>query len=207
MRPAGATGPGGRSPARKRRSAGRAAAPQGGRPGRRPLRSSRLIGRDSVHLTLIHRKALATMAQADAMETAKEVLRQIIKYRFWISIWRRGPVRGHRLLRGLRAVREAAAEGNRGDQGGRDRTSRVYASPAFPTKEYKPIVEEKTQVLDKDVIECLENALRPAGPAADLARERPGAVPELGPAMARESGPAGRSSWRTSTTSRPIQLT
>ena len=26
------------------------------------------------------------MAQADAMETAKEVLRQIIKYRFWISI-------------------------------------------------------------------------------------------------------------------------
>ena len=31
-------------------------------------------------------KVLATMAQQDAMEQAKEFLRQVIKYRFWISI-------------------------------------------------------------------------------------------------------------------------
>jgi len=90
------------------------------------------------------------MAQQDAMEQVKEFLRQVIKYRFWISIGVAALFALIAYMVGSRPIR-AKAE---------DETKKItaaltdvkqYTSPTIPTPEYKPIVDEKTQVLGKDV--------------------------------------------------------
>ena len=80
------------------------------------------------------------MAQQDAMEQVKEVVRQIIKYRFWISI-------GVAALFGLIAYFmgsgpvQRTGRRRRPTKSRRPRTrSRQYTSPTIPTKEYEPIV-------------------------------------------------------------------
>jgi hypothetical protein len=90
------------------------------------------------------------MAQQDAMEQVKEVLRQLIKYRFWIAVGvaalfgviaysvGAGPVR-EQTKKEVAAIKSAETD------------VKQYNSPNIPTKDYQPIVEEKTQVLTKDV--------------------------------------------------------
>jgi hypothetical protein len=90
------------------------------------------------------------MAQQDAMEQVKEVVRQIIKYRFWISV-------GVAALFGLIAY--AVGSGPVRDQFKKEsdtitaaeKTVKQYNAPGIPTKEYEPIVVEKTGVLTGDV--------------------------------------------------------
>jgi hypothetical protein len=90
------------------------------------------------------------MAQQDATEQLKEFLRQVIKYRFWISVsiaalfaliayfMGSGPVKAQ----AAKAITEiTAAEG----------AVKKFALPTVPTDSYKPIVEEKTQIVNKDV--------------------------------------------------------
>ena len=61
------------------------------------------------------------MAQTDAMETAKEVLRQIIKYRFWISIGVAALFAIIAYMVGSGPIREAAAKETATINGGRER--------------------------------------------------------------------------------------
>jgi hypothetical protein len=90
------------------------------------------------------------MAQQDAMEQVKEFLRQVIKYRFWISIGLAALFALIAYVVGSGPVRAKAD----------DETKKItaaltdvkqYVSQAIPTADYKPIVDEKTQDLGKDV--------------------------------------------------------
>jgi hypothetical protein len=90
------------------------------------------------------------MAQQDAMEQVKEFLRQVIKYRFWISIGVAALFALIAYMVGSGPIR-AKAE---------DETKKItaaltdvkkYTSNTIPTADYKPIVDEKTNILDKDV--------------------------------------------------------
>jgi hypothetical protein len=90
------------------------------------------------------------MAQQDATEQLKEFLRQVIKYRFWISVsiaalfaliayfMGSGPVKAQ----AAKAITEiTAAEG----------AVKKFQSLTVPTEAYKPIVVEKTEIVNKDV--------------------------------------------------------
>jgi hypothetical protein len=90
------------------------------------------------------------MAQTDAMETAKEILRQIIKYRFWISIGVASLFAVIAYSVGSGPIREAAAKETAAITAAESEV-KGYMSSTIPTKEYKPIVDEKTQVLTGDV--------------------------------------------------------
>ena len=90
------------------------------------------------------------MAQQDATEQVKEVLRQVIKYRFWIAVsfaalfaviayfMGAGPVK-------LLAEKETANIKNA------EKGVEKYKSTSVPTEQYKPIIVEKTQIVEKDV--------------------------------------------------------
>jgi hypothetical protein len=90
------------------------------------------------------------MAQQDAMEQVKEVVRQIIKYRFWISVGFAALFGIIAYLVGASPVR-AKAEAETKKIKDAETEVKQYASTNIPTKEYQPIVEEKTQVLTRDV--------------------------------------------------------
>jgi hypothetical protein len=90
------------------------------------------------------------MAQTDAMETAKEILRQIIKYRFWIAISVAALFAAIAYAVGSGPIREAAAKETSAITAAETEV-KGYTSQSIPTKEYKPIVEEKTKVLSDDV--------------------------------------------------------
>ncbi len=90
------------------------------------------------------------MAQQDAMEQVKEVVRQIIKYRFWISISVAALFGVIAYFMGAGPVR-AKADAETKKITAAEKEVQTYATPTIPTKEYQPIVEEKTQVLSKDV--------------------------------------------------------
>src|SRR5262245_51457390 len=90
------------------------------------------------------------MAQKDATEQAKEVLRQIIKYRFWISISIAALFALIAYYMGAGPVQaQAKTESDKITRAEKD--VQKYALPSVPTKEYEPIIVEKTQVLTKDV--------------------------------------------------------
>jgi hypothetical protein len=90
------------------------------------------------------------MAQTDAMETAKEVLRQIIKYRFWISVGVAALFAVIAYAVGSGPIREKAATETTAILGAESEVKN-YSSLSIPTKEHKPIVEEKTAIVSKDV--------------------------------------------------------
>jgi len=90
------------------------------------------------------------MAQKDAAEQVKEVLRQIVKYRFWISISVAALVAPIAYFMGSGPVQQKAIDETNKITGA-EKKVKDYTSPAIPTKEYEPIVAEKTQVLSKDV--------------------------------------------------------
>ncbi len=90
-------------------------------------------------------------SQTDAMETAKEILRQMIKYRFWISIGIAALFATIAYLVGSGPI-QAAAKKEIDVIKQAEKEVRTYSSPTIPTKEYKPIVEEKTKVVSADVL-------------------------------------------------------
>ncbi len=90
------------------------------------------------------------MAQQDAMETAKEALRRVIKYRFWISISIAALFAIIAYTIGSGPVRTKAAEETKKIEGA-ETGVKQYAGNNIPTKEYEPLVKTKTQVLNKDV--------------------------------------------------------
>ncbi len=90
------------------------------------------------------------MAQQDAMEQVKEFLRQVIKYRFWISIGVAALFAVIAYMVGSSPIRAKADEATKKITGALTEVKQ-YISNTIPTADYKPIVEEKTQILDKDV--------------------------------------------------------
>jgi hypothetical protein len=90
------------------------------------------------------------MAQADAMETAKEVLRQIIKYRFWISISVAALFATIAYTVGSGPIRELAAKATN-DIIAAEKEVKLYQGQGIPTREWMPVVEGKTKVVSTDV--------------------------------------------------------
>ncbi len=95
-------------------------------------------------------KVPATMAKEDTTEQIKEVLRQIIKYRFWISI---GFAALFAVIAYFMGSGPVQAEANKQITTIKTAVKDVeaYKSPTKPTDHYKPIVEEKTGIMAKDV--------------------------------------------------------
>ncbi len=90
-------------------------------------------------------------SQTDAMETAKEVLRQMIKYRFWISIGIAALFATIAYVVGSGPVQAEAKKEIDGILAA-EKEVKTYSSLSIPTKEYKPIVEAKTKVVTADVL-------------------------------------------------------
>ena len=90
------------------------------------------------------------MAQQDAMEQVKEVVRQLIKYRFWIAISAAALFGLIAYFMGAGPVQEAAKKETANIKKAETEV-KEYTSPTIPTKDYKPLVEEKTEILTKDV--------------------------------------------------------
>ena len=89
------------------------------------------------------------MAQ-DATEQVKEVVRQLIKHRFWIAVSFAALFAVIAYYMGSGPV-QALAKKETDDINGAVNGVKKYALPTIPTEQYKPIVVEKTQVADKDV--------------------------------------------------------
>ena len=90
------------------------------------------------------------MAQQDATEQIKEVLRQVIKYRFWISVSIAALFAVIAYFMGSAPVKAKAIQETKNIKDAEGAVKK-YASPGVPTDAYKPIIEEKTQVVSKDV--------------------------------------------------------
>jgi hypothetical protein len=90
------------------------------------------------------------MARSDANEQIKEILRQLIRHRFWIALgfaclfavvayfMGSGPVKAKAATE-ISKIKSAESG------------VKAYAANSKPTDQYKPIVEEKTQIAGKDV--------------------------------------------------------
>jgi hypothetical protein len=84
------------------------------------------------------------------MDQLKEYLRLAVKYRFWIVVGVAAllPVIAYLATSGtLKADTEKAT----GEITNADKTVKEYTRPGIPNNQYKPIVEEKTAVVSKDV--------------------------------------------------------
>ncbi len=90
------------------------------------------------------------MAKEDANEQIKEVLRQIIQHRFWISIGFAALFAVIAYFVGSGPVSKAADEERKKIEGAKKGVE-AYQSPTKPTEKYKPIVVEKTEIVEKDV--------------------------------------------------------
>src|ERR1700677_1070819 len=90
------------------------------------------------------------MAQQDATEQVKEVLRQVIKYRFWISVTIAALFAVIAYVMGSAPVKAKAIQETKIIKDAEGAVKK-YASPSVPTDAYRPIVEEKTQIVTKDV--------------------------------------------------------
>ncbi len=90
------------------------------------------------------------MAQQDAMEQVKEVVRQLIKYRFWISISAAALFGLIAYFMGAGPVQELAKKETANIKKAETEV-KTYTSPSIPTRDYKPLVQEKTEILTKDV--------------------------------------------------------
>ena len=90
------------------------------------------------------------MAQQDATEQVKEVVRQLIKYRFWICISLAALFGVIAYMVGSGPVQlKAAAETKKIADAKKEVEG--YKSPTIPTKEWESMVVEKIPVLTRDV--------------------------------------------------------
>ncbi|MFO0910008.1 MAG: hypothetical protein U0794_16950 [Isosphaeraceae bacterium] len=84
------------------------------------------------------------------MDQLKEILRQAIKYRFWIAVGISALLPMIAYFVGSGPIKaKAAAETNTIQSA--DKEVKQYASGTIPNAQYKPIVAEKTEILTKDV--------------------------------------------------------
>ncbi len=90
------------------------------------------------------------MAQQDATEQIKEVLRQVIKYRFWIAVSFAALFAVIAYFMGAGPVQKAAADETTKIKSAESGVKK-YNSLSVPTDQYKPIIVERTQIEDKDV--------------------------------------------------------
>ena len=119
------------------------------------------------------------------MDQLKDILKQVINYRFWIAVGVSALflpmvayVVGAATIQARRRPRRAPS---RAPTTGSRRTPR--ASPS--TSSTQSIVTTKTERPDQGRRPVVEEALRPPGPAADLARAGPRPVHRLGPQVAQ----------------------
>ena len=90
------------------------------------------------------------MAQSDANEQVKEILRQLIKNRFWIAVGFASLFAVIAYFMGSGPVK-AKAQTEIGKIKQAQDGVKAYATPNKPTERYKPIVVEKTEIVGKDV--------------------------------------------------------
>ncbi|HZW30380.1 MAG TPA: hypothetical protein VFF52_06695, partial [Isosphaeraceae bacterium] len=90
------------------------------------------------------------MAQQDATEQIKQILREVIRHRFWIAVGVAALFATIAYFMGSGPVQAKAASETNAIKGALTEVQK-YASPSVPTEQYKPIVEEKTEVATKDV--------------------------------------------------------
>ena len=140
------------------------------------------------------------MAKEDATEQVKEVLRQVIKYRFWISVGfaalfaviayfvGAGPVQAKANAERPRTITDA------------EKDVRQYTSRPSPTDQYKPIVEEKTEIVTKDVNKAWKELYDRQAPLLTWPETVQDRFRKWGRKWPETRTPA-RSSWRSSTTS------
>ena len=90
------------------------------------------------------------------MEQVKEILRQVARYRFWISVFVAALLSVGAYIVGSGPVKsQTAAEIGKIDTAAKD--VQQYSSPSVPTRDFQPVVEQKTAVLVKDVNEAWED--------------------------------------------------
>jgi hypothetical protein len=90
------------------------------------------------------------MAQQDATEQVKQILREVIRYRFWIAVGFAAVFAAIAYYMGSGPVKAKAATETNAIKGALTEVQK-YAANTVPTEQYKPIVEEKTEVATKDV--------------------------------------------------------
>ncbi len=90
------------------------------------------------------------MAKTDANEQVKEILRQLIKQRFWIAIGFACLFAVVAYFMGSGPVK-AKAQTEIAKITTAEKNVKPYTDQSKPTEAYKPIVEEKTAIMDKDV--------------------------------------------------------
>jgi hypothetical protein len=88
--------------------------------------------------------------QQEAMDQVKEVVRLMIKYRFWIAVGIAALFGVIAYFVGAGPVRQKADEETKKIKAA-ENDVKQYTSPAIPTRDYKPIVLEKTGVMTGDV--------------------------------------------------------
>ena len=126
------------------------------------------------------------------MDQLKEFLRQCVKYRFWIVVGVAALFPMIAYFVGSGPIKAKADDRDRRPSRAPTTDVKQYSAPNIPNDQYKPIVDEKTEVLTKDVNKAWKKLYEPPGPAPDLARDGRGAVPQLGPQVARERRPRRR---------------
>jgi len=84
------------------------------------------------------------------MDQVKEILRQIAKYRFWISVCVAALLSVGAYVMGSGPVK-SETEAQIGKISSAAKDVQQYSSPATPTRAFQPVVEEKTASLTKDV--------------------------------------------------------
>ena len=90
------------------------------------------------------------MPASDANEQVKEVLRQLIKHRFWIAIGFACLFAVIAYFMGSGPV-QAKAKAEITKIEGAEKGVKAYQVPSKPTDAYKPIIVEKTEIVGKDV--------------------------------------------------------
>src|SRR5262245_35574615 len=85
-----------------------------------------------------------------AMEQVKEIIRWMVKYRFWISVSIAALFAVTAYFVGSGAVQDKTKKETDAIIGAKKDVEK-YAGPSVPTEQYKPLVDEKTAVATKDV--------------------------------------------------------
>jgi hypothetical protein len=90
------------------------------------------------------------MAKEDASEQVKEILRQLIKHRFWIAVGFAALFAIIAYFMGSGPV-QAKAKTEISNIESAEKGVQAYQTSTKPTEQYKPIVVEKTEIATKDV--------------------------------------------------------
>ena len=110
------------------------------------------LGTSDVPTESLTRRRVQSNPRATAtMDQLKDILKQAIKYRFWIAVGISALLADHRLLRRLRP-HQGRRRRPRPPRSRAPMTDvKKYTSGVVPNAQYKPIVAEKTDELVKDV--------------------------------------------------------